>query len=332
MIKILSTYQTDNTHPFRNLAVEEYLLHKVKPEECILYLWQNKNTVVIGKNQNSWRECKVEELEKNDGHLVRRLSGGGAVYHDLGNLNFTFLIQKENYDVAKQLQVIVKALETFGVVATVSGRNDITVDGKKFSGNAYYRSGNTCYHHGTLLVNSDLEHMSHYLNVSAEKMSTNGVSSVRARVCNLNEMNPAITITSLSKALITALGEVYDGMPQFLSEKDFDSEMISTLEDKFASWDWRFGRPIHFQNECSKRFSWGEIQLHFTVSGGFITDAKVFSDAMNTELIPLVNDALIGSAYDSSIICSKINALQGEDPMSMSMIADICSLLQSSIQ
>ncbi len=332
MIHTLSTYQTTSTNPFHNLAIEEYLLHKVEPDECILYLWQNKNTVVIGRNQNSWRECKVEELEKNDGYLVRRLSGGGAVYHDLGNLNFTFLLQKENYDVAKQLQVIVKALETFGITATVSGRNDITVDGKKFSGNAYYHSGNSYYHHGTLLVRSDLDHMSHYLNVSAAKMSTNGVSSVRARVCNLGEINPEITIASLSKALIAALGEVYQGTPQALKEIDFDQEKISKLEEKFTSWDWRFGRPIHFENECSARFSWGEIQFHFTVSSGLITDAKVFSDAMNTDLISLVNDAFIGSAYDSSIICNKINALHLEDPIVMSMKADICSLLQSSIQ
>ncbi|HIR12501.1 MAG TPA: lipoate--protein ligase, partial [Candidatus Choladousia intestinavium] len=155
MIRKLTTYTTKNLLPYRNQAVEEYLTFHTEPEECILYLWQNRKTVVIGKNQNCWKECRVQRLEEDGGYLARRLSGGGAVFHDFGNLNFTFCVRKENYDVGKQLEVILQAVRDMGLPARKSGRNDLIIEGQKFSGNAFYRSGDFCFHHGTLLVDTD---------------------------------------------------------------------------------------------------------------------------------------------------------------------------------
>ena len=138
MVTKLTYIESDQVNPYKNLAVEEYLLLHCEDKECILYLWQNQNTVVIGRNQNAWKECKVTKLEEENGHLARRLSGGGAVYHDLGNLNFTFLVNKDEYSLEKQLQVIINAMGRLGLKAEKSGRNDILIDGKKFSGNAFY--------------------------------------------------------------------------------------------------------------------------------------------------------------------------------------------------
>ena len=156
MSKRLTVIEGISTSPYENLALEEWLLNHVAADEVILYLWQNQHTVVIGKNQNAWKECNITTLEADGGHLARRLSGGGAVYHDLGNLNFTFLAQKENYDVSKQTDVILNALAALGIVAEKSGRNDILVDGRKISGNAFYDHKGRCYQHGTLLLNVDM--------------------------------------------------------------------------------------------------------------------------------------------------------------------------------
>ena len=181
MIQKIQIITTSNTDPYENLALEEYLMDTVEPGTCILYLWQNRQTVVIGQNQNAWQECKVKELEEDGGFLARRLSGGGAVFHDLGNLNFTFLLPRSEYDVARQSDVIVQAVRSFGLAAERSGRNDILVDGRKFSGNAYFKRGANAYHHGTLLIHVDMANLSRYLNVPADKLRSKGVRSVVSR-------------------------------------------------------------------------------------------------------------------------------------------------------
>ena len=203
MIEKITYIETANTYPYQNLAVEEYLLLHCDKEECILYLWQNRNTVVIGRNQNAWKECLVSKLEEENGYPVRRLSGGGAVYHDLGNLNFTFLVRKENYNVDKQLNVILEAVKKLGIHAEKSGRNDILIDGHKFSGNAFYEQGDCCYHHGTLMVHVNLGELSRYLTVSKDKLQSKGVDSVRARVANLTEYAPDATVELLKQKLFT---------------------------------------------------------------------------------------------------------------------------------
>ena len=152
MVTKLTYIESDQVNPYKNLAVEEYLLLHCEDKECILYLWQNQNTVVIGRNQNAWKECKVTKLEEENGHLARRLSGGGAVYHDLGNLNFTFLVNKDEYSLEKQLQVIINAMGRLGLKAEKSGRNDILIDGKKFSGNAFYEQEKTLLSSRAIMV------------------------------------------------------------------------------------------------------------------------------------------------------------------------------------
>ena len=227
MIDKLTFIDTDNTYPYQNLAVEEYLLLHCGENECILYLWQNRNTIVIGRNQNAWKECLVSKLEEENGFLVRRLSGGGAVYHDLGNLNFTFLVRKPNYDLNKQLDVILRAVQKLGVHAEKSGRNDILVDGHKFSGNAFYEQGDYCYHHGTLMVNVNLSELSKYLTVSKEKLQSKGVDSVRARVANLSEYAPNMTMDLLREKLLEAFEEVYGLKADTLKVEDLDAEDIA---------------------------------------------------------------------------------------------------------
>lgn len=257
-LKYLTVPQTD---PYHNLALEEHLLRTVPSDTVILYLWQNQNTVVIGRNQNAWRECNVSRLEQDGASLARRLSGGGAVFHDLGNLNFTFLAQKPCFDINKQLQVILLALKQWGLSAEISGRNDITIAGKKFSGNAFYQSQTGCYHHGTLLVDVDFNKLQQYLQVSAEKLTAKGIASVQSRVINLSSLNSGLTTQNLQPALWQAFAAVYGLQPQPVELTPADKANVQRLREKYASWDWNYGQPFPFGIEWANRFPWGEIQI-----------------------------------------------------------------------
>ncbi|MDO4345109.1 MAG: lipoate--protein ligase [Eubacteriales bacterium] len=312
MITKLSFLKTTETNPYRNLALEEYLLTDCREGECILYLWQNRSTVVIGRNQNCWKECHIHELENDGGFLARRLSGGGAVYHDLGNLNFTFLARKEDYDVDRQMDVIIRAMDLLGLYAQKTGRNDAVINGRKFSGNAFYRTGPFCYHHGTLLISADTEKMSQYLRVSVEKLQSKGVASVRSRVANLSEFCPQITVPLVSEHMRRAFCEIYSLPAADYDQSRLDTEKLCRLEDKFSSWEWKYGRAISFQHEFSRRFSWGEIQIQLDVSKGVIQQAAVFSDAMDPLLSDTVAHALRRQPYEQPALLGAIRHLPAE--------------------
>lgn len=309
MIDAIKYVITTETNPYKNLALEEYLLKQVKDNEVILYLWQNEKTVVIGKNQNPWKECKIAELEADGGRLVRRLSGGGAVFHDLGNLNFTFLATKENYNIEKQLDVIVRAVNLLGIPAEKSGRNDITVEGRKFSGNAFYSDGVHCYHHGTILVKVDMSMLSHYLNVSREKLVSKGVESVRARVANLTEYRPELDITKMKEELMKAFGEVYQLLPVELNNSEINPNEISILEEKFSSWEWKLGRKMEFNYSLDRRFPWGDIELKFVVDSGKIINCIAYSDALETGYFEKLSLMLKGCDFSSVAMIEAVNHL-----------------------
>ena len=314
--------------PCRNLALEKYLTFHVPEGECILYLWQNRRTVVIGKNQNAWKECRVSELKADGGTLVRRLSGGGAVYHDAGNLNFTFCVRKPDYDVSRQLEVILKAVRGLGIPAGKSGRNDLTVEGKKFSGNAFYTSGEFCYHHGTILLDVDQEAMDRYLNVSAKKLQARGVDSVRSRVINLKKYCPQITCEQLSKQLIRSFSDVY-GLPvEEFSENLLDEEEILRDTGFFASEAWIFGRKLPFTRKLEERFSWGEVELLLDVDCGRVRDCICHSDAMDPDYISALAGRIKGCRYEKQELCSLFTEEAAGTGIHAEMAADILQLLE----
>lgn len=306
MINRLVWIETGNVYPYRNLAVEEYLTTHVPYGHCILFLWQNRHTVVIGRNQNCWRECRVNLLEEEGGYLARRLSGGGAVFHDMGNLNVTFIVRKQDYDVERQLGVILKAVCMLGIQAEKTGRNDITVEGRKFSGNAFYKTGDCCCHHGTLLLRGDKENMSRYLNVSREKLASKGVASVKSRVANLCEFREDITVDQMKAALVQAFSQVYGQEPVKLEERELPTGELQKLTERFESWQWKYGRRIPFEYEMGRRFPWGEILLQFQVNEGRVQDVNVFSDAMEERFIGGLEQSLRGCVYGARELCEAV--------------------------
>lgn len=331
MLHTLHTITSPSTNPYRNIALEAWLLEHVSPGEVILYLWQNRRTVVVGRNQNARRECDVERLEADGGHLARRLSGGGAVFHDMGNLNFTFLARKPDYDVNRQLEVILEAVRSFGIRAEKTGRNDIAVDGRKFSGNAFYDNGGACYHHGTLLLDTDGELMSRYLNVSKDKLRSKGVKSVKSRVVNLAGLNPAVTVDAMKQRLAEAFSHVYALPPEPLLLNESALREVAEKEAFFSSFEWKYGRRIPFEYECAKKFDWGEVQVRFHVNEGKIQEAQFFSDALETTLFDELRRSLPGVPCQSAAIASAVLRTPAENTLAQARLSELADFLRESV-
>lgn len=306
MIEQTFCFMGTGTDPYRNLAIEDGLMRAVRPGTLILYLWQNAHTVVIGKNQNCWAECDLPLLESEGGRLARRASGGGAVYHDLGNLNFTFLAAAEDYNVSRQLEIILAALNSLGIPAEKTGRNDLMAGGRKISGNAFRESGRKGCHHGTLLWSVDMEKMSRYLRPSAEKLASKGVPSVRSRVGNLVDFAPSLTLDRLCSRLCGTMGELCGCMPRPFPEEWLDPAEIAEAEARFTSTEWLYGRRMAFQWQLVRRFDWGSIDLRIAVDRGRVQEVQVYSDALDADRISALPGALAGCAFSPEVIAARL--------------------------
>ena len=328
MIRKLYVFEGTSYDPYYNLAVEKHLLESVAPDACILYLWQNENTVVIGRNQNPWAECSIAKIDEDQVKLARRLSGGGAVFHDLGNLNFTFLVCEENYDLDRQLSVIETMCQSFGILAERSGRNDILVDGKKFSGNAFYNSKGRSYHHGTLLIHADMQKMPRYLNPSKAKLSAKGVASVRSRVTNLTEYNSSMTIPAVKRAMIQAFSSVYGLEVQHLLIPECNTAAILNEADHMGDWNWLYGTPLPCTFSCQNKFDWGEISCNFDVSSGIIQHCKIYTDAMDWTVASELENCLTGCRFTLPDIQK---AIQKDTHIQANIVNDIMCLLEENL-
>lgn len=301
---VVSTTCTD---PYQNLAREEVFLESCPPDTIILYLWQNARTVVIGRNQNAWRECNTALLEAEDGRLSRRITGGGAVWHDTGNLNFSFIASAGLFDIHRQVGVILSALNSLGFPASFSGRNDIVAeDGRKFSGNAFAHRKHASLHHGTLLIRADMENLMRYLNVSPDKLSSKGIQSVRSRVCNISERLPDITLEQIKSSLEQAFADEY-GKPSY--GREVDEERVHELARRNVSWEWIYGSSPTCSARFETRFPWGGLEVEFCVDNGLVTEAQVFSDAMDPDIISSIPAALHRARFTPAALSNQVSEL-----------------------
>ena len=313
---------SENTSPYENLATEKYLTARLGENEVILFLWKNADTVVIGRNQNCWRECRVSEILAGGGRIARRLSGGGAVYHDGGNLNFSFIYPEGKWSTEEGLSVIAEACRTHGIEATVSGRNDILTNGAKFSGNAFFSltgengQKNLC-HHGCILIDTDTARMELFLNVSKEKLESKGVRSVRSRVVNLGSLAKDLTPELLSESLSNAFGGELSPIPE--------NEEIKKDAEHLSSDEWIFGRQIDFTDSFGARFPWGEIMLNFKVSAGIVSECKIYSDSMDEYISSSLESAFAGKPFSATALGDSITVKDA------AVKDDICKLLFENI-
>ena len=308
--------------PYKNLALEAWLFENCR-QDVWVYLWQNQNTVVIGRNQNAWKECRVAALEADGGRLARRSSGGGAVYHDLGNLNFTFILPRASYDLHRQLGVILKGVQALGIPARFTGRNDlVTEEGAKFSGNAFQFSPQSALHHGTILISADMGALSKYLAPSKAKLAAKGVESVRSRVCNLSSLRTNLTVDMVAQAVAQSFAQEY-GPYEAQDPQTLDQRALARLEARYASWEWRMGQRAAFDAQLETRFPWGEVTIQLSLLDGRVQAARVYSDAMDADFIQALAPCFQGIPYQPTALARAAAALPGPQA------ADLAQWLQA---
>ena len=289
---------SEQYNPYLNLAVETYLTENQEEGTVTMYLWKNERTVVIGLNQNPFAECDVKRLNDEGGRLMRRRTGGGAVYHDLGNLNFSFIADKKDYDVRKQQCVIQEALGCFGLEATISGRNDLLCQDRKFSGNAFFNGTHNNLHHGTILIKTDGEMMQRYLTVNKAKLQKHGVKSVASRVVNLSELAD-ITAENIVQPLIDSFEKVYGMKAEHV---EFDTlaalEEVQDTVKRITSHDYLYGKWEHFHTTQQQQFPWGSVDIQVEVNErqGVINDIRIASDCLDTDIIAQTESLLKGQS------------------------------------
>ena len=310
---------------YKNMALEEYLLSRIPPKSQILYLWQNDNAIVMGQNQNPYAQCNIQNVKRYSVDVARRISGGGAVYHDMGNLNFTFISPKEEYCVERNMQIIISSMYAAGICAKRSGRNDILVDGKKVSGNAFYEKGGHCCHHGTILIHTDLKRMWDLLSVDREKWKSKGIDSAPSRVGNLISWNSSLSVKYMMEELEKCFLERYSGA-MLCSEIAIEEECLGELKKKYESFDWIWGKKIPGNLFLNKRFIWGDVTLAAEMDGNTVKEIQIFTDALEADFFHLLQEKLKGvNCHNSNLekirkdICKGSNQIIYQDIMELIM-------------
>lgn len=305
--------ESPSTDPYFNLALEQYLFDTVGKTESLFILWQNDNTIVVGRHQNTMEEVNADFVRACGVKVVRRLSGGGAVYHDLGNLNFTFITDGgsgKGLDLLLFCRPVAYALGELGVAAEVSGRNDITIDGKKFSGNAQYKKDGRVMHHGTIMFDSDLDVLSQALRVSEDKIVSKGVKSVRARVTNVKPyLSGDVTLEDFKDVLVRS---VLGGEPSRYELTEEDLATVHALrESRYATWAWNYGESPQYGVHKERRVEGvGKLSLWMRVEGGRLTGLEAYGDFFGDGAEGALTAALTGCPMEEGAILS---ALEGVD-------------------
>ncbi|MBF6976116.1 lipoate--protein ligase [Streptococcus macedonicus] len=307
-------YIVNNSHnPAYNVALEAYAFRELLAEDELFILWINEPTIVIGKHQNAIEEINKTYTDEHGIHVVRRLSGGGAVYHDLNNLNYTIISNKSQegaFDFKTFSQPVIETLADLGVTATFTGRNDLEIDGKKFCGNAqaYYKG--RMMHHGCLLFDVDMTVLGNALQVSKDKIESKGVKSVRSRVTNiLDELPEKMTVEAFSNQLLNKMKESYPDMTEYVFSDD-DLKNIQALADQqFGTWDWTYGEAPEYTIKRSVRYPAGKITTYANVEKSVIKGMKLYGDFFGIKDVADIEQALIGLRYEYPDVLAKLQTI-----------------------
>lgn len=294
------------TDPMINLAMEEYVLREIPTDDSYFLFYVNQPSIIIGKNQNTIEEINEPYIKKNNIKVVRRVSGGGAVYHDEGNLNFSFITEDDGesfQNFARFTQPIVDALNDMGVPAELSGRNDLEIEGKKVSGNAMFTQKGRMFSHGTLMLDSDVGEVQNALKVNPKKIESKGVKSVRGRVGNISDFPEGkIDMDEFKRKILAYIFDGEENIEEYVLT-DEDWEKINRLsEEKYQTWDWNYGKNPKYNYNVSHKFDAGLLDVRLNVKQGRIENAKIFGDFFGVGEVDVIEERLIGVEHNKEAV------------------------------
>lgn len=319
----------NSTNPYYNLALEEYIL-KEFTQECFM-LWQNSPSIIVGKNQNTISEININYIKEHNIPVVRRLSGGGTVFHDLGNLNFTFIIDdtKNSFvDFKKFTLPIIEVLRKLSVNAELSGRNDLTIGGKKFSGNAQYKFKNRLLHHGTLLFTSNISDLTSALKVDPSKFEGKGIKSVKSRVTNISEhLKKPLAISEFKQMIMEHIKASHKEFDFYkLTPQDINT-VNKLVQEKYSTWEWDFGSSPAYNFSNRKKFAGGSIEAYLSVSNGIIRQIKLYGDFFGKYDISDIEQTISGTKHEESAVRQVLSSFNMDNYFSNITIDDFMSVL-----
>lgn len=293
-----------------NIATDAWLLAQLHADEPVVALWQNERAVIVGQNQNAWAEVNKTYTDDHDIQVVRRVTGGGAVYHDLGNLNFSLIVpvaSAADVNFSTFVEPVVRALHNMGIPVEVTGRNDLVIDGKKVSGNAQRYQGGYLMHHGTLLFDTDVDTMVHALNVADEKFMSKAAKSVRARVGAIGDYAPEdMTMADFREALLYELTNQGEDGEYVLTDQQWD-EIKTLARDKFSNWEWNWAKSPDFNFKNHAKFTGGVLDVFAQVQEGKIVDIAFGGDFLGVRDWREIKDDFIGLTFDAAEIMDVLN-------------------------
>mgnify|MGYP001025553643 CR=1 FL=1 len=295
------------TDPRINLAIEEYALRNLPAGEDYLLFYINEPSIIIGKNQNTMEEINADYVQEHGIHVVRRLSGGGAVYHDLGNLNYSFITDDDGqsfHNFRKFTQPVVDALRKLGVQAEVTGRNDIQVGDRKISGNAQYAAKGRMFTHGTLLFDSKLENVAAALKVNADKIKSKGIKSIRSRVANIREfLDREMSMEEFKQAILASVFGGQEVEEYRLTEEDW-RRIEELSRERYQTWEWNYGKSPKSNFRQSRRFDIGTVEVQMEIERGRIKEARIFGDFFGVRDVSELESLLKGQPYDKESLAA----------------------------
>lgn len=302
-----------SNNPAYNIALEAYAFRELLSEDEIFILWINEPAIIIGKHQNTIQEINKEYIDAHGIHVARRLSGGGAVYHDLNNLNYTIISNKSEegaFDFKTFSQPVIETLADLGVKAEFTGRNDLEINGKKFCGNAqaYYKG--RMMHHGCLLFDVDMTVLGDALKVSKDKIESKGIKSVRARVTNIiDELPEKITVNEFSDKILAKMKETYPDMTEYVLSEDELAKIQKSADEQFGNWDWVYGKAPEYTIERNVRYPAGKINTFANVEKSVIKNIKIYGDFFGIKDVQDIEELLVGTRYENKDVLEKLKTI-----------------------